>query len=232
MILKHICINQRLSCRSGMSNSRSHRQNASAPAAVDPVWFPDRHCSGQMLLQVSAGMVLLVLTAGMLQDVAERIGREAKLRHYHPRIMAMDAFPVTQLPQWELVVFVASTTGQVGSAAMLVLMWRLGLTMTMVWHLQGELPTNMRKFWRFLLRKSLPSTSLQRSHTATFGLGDSGKQAAAFQSDEPLRPAHTSCSLGTSLHPRRVSEVQCGGQETGKKASCIGSRPSGASRAG
>ena len=53
----------------------------------------------------------------MLQDVADRIGREAKLRHYHPRIMAMDAFPVTQLPQWELVVFVASTTGQVGSAA-------------------------------------------------------------------------------------------------------------------
>ena len=70
---------------------------------------------------------------------------------------------------------------------MVLLMWSLGLTMTLVWHLQGELPINMRQFWRFLLRKSLPSTSLQQSHTATFGLGDSGKQAPAFTVMNQLR---------------------------------------------
>ena len=47
------------------------------------------------------------------QDVAERIGREAKLRHYAPRVMAMDAFDVRLLPEESLVIFVASTTGQV-----------------------------------------------------------------------------------------------------------------------
>ncbi|KAI9336219.1 hypothetical protein DFJ73DRAFT_850762 [Zopfochytrium polystomum] len=38
---------------------------------------------------------------------------------------------------------------------------------------QGEEPTNMRKFWRFLLRKSLPRDSLTSLRYAVFGLGDS-----------------------------------------------------------
>lgn len=41
---------------------------------------------------------------------------------------------------------------------------------------QGEIPTNMRSFWRFLLRKSLPASSLARLAIAVFGLGDSGYQ--------------------------------------------------------
>jgi sulfite reductase alpha subunit-like flavoprotein len=47
-----------------------------------------------------------------LQDVAERIAREAKRRHFAPRVMAADAYPVTDLPAERLAVFVASTTGQ------------------------------------------------------------------------------------------------------------------------
>lgn len=47
--------------------------------------------------------------------MAERIGREAKLRQYAPRVMAMDAFDVRLLPEEPLVVFVTSTTGQVAS---------------------------------------------------------------------------------------------------------------------
>lgn len=46
-------------------------------------------------------------------------------------------------------VFVASTTGQ------------------------GEEPDNMKKFWRFLLRKSHPSDALDHMEYTVLGLGDS-----------------------------------------------------------
>lgn len=49
------------------------------------------------------------------QDVAERIAREGKRRHFAPRVMAMDAFPVTSIPEERIVVFVCSTTGQASS---------------------------------------------------------------------------------------------------------------------
>jgi len=47
------------------------------------------------------------------QDVAERIVREAKKRGIKSRLLAMDAYSVQSLPEEKLVVFVASTTGQV-----------------------------------------------------------------------------------------------------------------------
>lgn len=49
----------------------------------------------------------------LLQDVAERIGREALLHLFAPRVMAMDSYDVTGLPTEQLVVFVAATAGQV-----------------------------------------------------------------------------------------------------------------------
>ena len=39
---------------------------------------------------------------------------------------------------------------------------------------QGEMPDNMRRAWRFLLRKGLPPDSLAGVSYAVFGLGDSG----------------------------------------------------------
>lgn len=51
-------------------------------------------------------------------------------------VQAMDDYPITQLIHEEYVVFVCSTTGQ------------------------GEEPDNMKSFWKFLLRKNLPSNSL------------------------------------------------------------------------
>ena len=58
----------------------------------------------------------------------------------------------SQLVHEEAVVFVCSTTGQ------------------------GDEPDNMKKFWRFLLRKALPSDSLKRLQFAVLGLGDSSYQ--------------------------------------------------------
>ena len=39
---------------------------------------------------------------------------------------------------------------------------------------QGEVPDNMKRFWRFLLNKSLPPLSLTQLLYTVFGLGDSG----------------------------------------------------------
>ena len=61
----------------------------------------------------------------------------------------MDDYDVRTLPQEQLVVFIASTTGE------------------------GTVPDNMRSFWRFLLRKDLPAGSLGAMQHACFGLGDS-----------------------------------------------------------
>ncbi|EFJ42595.1 hypothetical protein VOLCADRAFT_83643 [Volvox carteri f. nagariensis] len=95
-------------------------------------------------------LILYGSQTGNAQDVAERIGREARLRLFSPRVVAMDSYDVSQLPGERLVVCVTSTTGQ------------------------GDPPDNMRRFWRFLLRKSLPPDSLAACRYAVFGLGDSG----------------------------------------------------------
>ncbi|KAL0040842.1 hypothetical protein WJX79_006949 [Trebouxia sp. C0005] len=121
---------------------------------------------------------------GNAQDVAERIGREGKRRHFVPRIMAMDAFPVSQLPEEHNVILVSSTTGQ------------------------GEVPSNMKAFWKFLLRKALPADSLKGVTVAVFGLGDSGYQSyntVAKKLDRRLTALGASVvcerGLGDDQHP-------------------------------
>lgn len=97
-------------------------------------------------------LVLYGSQTGNAQDVAERIGREARRRHFRPRVMPCDAYmpQVSQFPSEPAIIFVTSTTGQ------------------------GEHPDNMKTLWKFLLRKNLPSNSLATVATAVFGLGDSG----------------------------------------------------------
>lgn len=54
-----------------------------------------------------------LIVSPWLQDVAERVAREASLMLYAPSIMPMDGYPLQQLPEERYVVFVTSTTGQV-----------------------------------------------------------------------------------------------------------------------
>ncbi|PSN42116.1 hypothetical protein C0J52_02968 [Blattella germanica] len=68
---------------------------------------------------------------------------------FHGPVKAMDDYLIPQLIYEQVVVFVCSTTGQ------------------------GEEPDNMKKFWRFLLRKNLPADSLKGMRYAVLGLGDS-----------------------------------------------------------
>ncbi|NXL67286.1 NDOR1 oxidoreductase, partial [Chordeiles acutipennis] len=94
-------------------------------------------------------LVLFGSQTGTAQDVAERIGREAKRRHFQCRVEALDSCDVANLINELLVVFVCATTGQ------------------------GDPPDNMKMFWRFLFRKNLPPSSLCQLDYAVLGLGDS-----------------------------------------------------------
>ncbi|XP_030631210.1 NADPH-dependent diflavin oxidoreductase 1 [Chanos chanos] len=94
-------------------------------------------------------LVLYGSQTGTAQDTAERIGRQAQRRRLTVRVEALDSYNVANLISQSLVVFVCSTTGQ------------------------GDPPDNMKNFWRFLFRKSLPAGSLCRLDCAVLGLGDS-----------------------------------------------------------
>ncbi len=63
--------------------------------------------------------------------------------------MEFDEFPILQLPQTALVIFIVATTGD------------------------GEAPQTMRSSWKFLLRSDLPENSLKAVNFTVFGLGDS-----------------------------------------------------------
>ncbi|KAG0341347.1 NADPH-dependent diflavin oxidoreductase 1 [Podila humilis] len=86
---------------------------------------------------------------GCAQDVAENAAREARRMHFSASVSAMDDYDRSLLIRENFVVFIASTTGQ------------------------GEEPDNMKKFWKFLLRKSHPHDALDHMEYTVLGLGDS-----------------------------------------------------------
>ncbi|XP_059342343.1 NADPH-dependent diflavin oxidoreductase 1 isoform X3 [Ammospiza nelsoni] len=94
-------------------------------------------------------LVLFGSQTGTAQDTAERVGREAQRRHLRCRVQALDSCDLANLIHEPLVVFVCATTGQ------------------------GDPPDNMKMFWRFLFRKSLPGSALCQLDYAVLGLGDS-----------------------------------------------------------
>lgn len=93
--------------------------------------------------------VLYGSQTGCAHDLAEHIWRESKKYHYRGRVLSMDAYDVTSLISEHTIVFVCATTGN------------------------GDEPDNMKSFWKFLLRKSLPSNSLCAVNYAVLGMGDS-----------------------------------------------------------
>ena len=94
-------------------------------------------------------IILYGSQTGTAQDIAEQIWRNSKMYHLQGNVMPMDDYYVKNLIDEQFAIFVVSTTGQ------------------------GEEPDNMVKFWKFLLRKNLPSDSLCGLNFAVLGLGDS-----------------------------------------------------------
>ncbi|GAB5591386.1 NAPDH-dependent diflavin reductase [Umbelopsis nana] len=127
-------------------------------------------------------LILYGSETGCAQDTAERIGRQARRRHFKARVMAMDEYDRAQLVEEHLVIFVCSTTGQ------------------------GEEPSNMKRFWKFLLRKNLPPGILGQMEYTVFGLGDSSYQKFNY----PAKKLYKRLSqLGAiSIHPRGDGDDQ------------------------
>uniref|UniRef100_A0A1A9X523 NADPH-dependent diflavin oxidoreductase 1 n=1 Tax=Glossina brevipalpis TaxID=37001 RepID=A0A1A9X523_9MUSC len=94
-------------------------------------------------------LILYGSQTGTAQDVAEQLWRASKRHNFHGPVMAMDDYPIQKLIEEHLVLFVVATTGD------------------------GEEPDNMRKTWKFLLRRNLPVDSLANLQFACLGLGDS-----------------------------------------------------------
>ncbi|XP_041816200.1 NADPH-dependent diflavin oxidoreductase 1 [Chelmon rostratus] len=93
--------------------------------------------------------VLYGSQTGTAQDTAQRIARQARRKQLQVQVLPLDSYSVANLISESLVVFVCSTTGQ------------------------GDPPDNMKNFWRFVFKKSLPVGSLSRLDCAILGLGDS-----------------------------------------------------------
>lgn len=93
---------------------------------------------------------------GVAQDFAESVWRESKRFYFEGAVKPMNTFDAPDLINEKLVVFVCSTTGI------------------------GEEPENMKLFWKFLLRKSLPSDSLTGMRFAVIGFGDSSYEKFNF----------------------------------------------------
>jgi sulfite reductase alpha subunit-like flavoprotein len=66
------------------------------------------------------------------------------------RISSIDDYNIESLPNESFILFIISTTGD------------------------GEVPSSMKYFWKFLLQRSLPKNSLDNLAYGIFGLGDSG----------------------------------------------------------
>ncbi|RZC41878.1 NADPH-dependent diflavin oxidoreductase 1, partial [Asbolus verrucosus] len=94
-------------------------------------------------------VILYGSQTGNAQDLAERIWRESKRFYFKSSVKSMDDYNIVELISEKCVIFVCATTGQ------------------------GEEPDNMKLFWKFLLRKNLPTDSLINLKFAVLGLGDS-----------------------------------------------------------
>ncbi|KAI9294511.1 riboflavin synthase domain-like protein [Neoconidiobolus thromboides FSU 785] len=70
----------------------------------------------------------------------------------------MDSYPIEDILEDEMILFVCSTTGE------------------------GEEPDNMKQFWKFLLRRNLPVDFLDHLNFGVFGLGDSSYEKFNFTS--------------------------------------------------
>lgn len=100
--------------------------------------------------------ILFGSQTGTAEDAARRIGRDALRLHFNVVVCSLDEYNIANLANENAVVFVVATTGQ------------------------GDPPTNMKKFWKFIWRKNLQSDCLDNLKFAVLGFGDSSYQKFNF----------------------------------------------------
>lgn len=94
-------------------------------------------------------LILYGSETGTAEEVAFKIHRQLSKKHLNFSICCLDEYDVLKLPSETCILWVVATAGE------------------------GEVPSNMKRFWNFLLRKSLSTDSLKGISCAVFGLGDS-----------------------------------------------------------
>ncbi|XP_002128053.2 NADPH-dependent diflavin oxidoreductase 1 [Ciona intestinalis] len=94
-------------------------------------------------------VVLYGSQTGTAEEVTSRLVMQSRGSVFKCVASAMDDYPIQNLVNEDLVLFVCSTTGQ------------------------GEPPDNMKLFWKFIMRKNLPNTCLAGLRFGVLGLGDS-----------------------------------------------------------
>jgi sulfite reductase alpha subunit-like flavoprotein len=102
-------------------------------------------------------IILYGSQTGNSQDLSERIWRKAKYLKLTAHLRSFDRFDLTKLNNDKVkLLCVCSTTGQ------------------------GDVPDNMTKFWRKIMKKNIPNDSLQNVEFCIIGLGDSSYEKYNF----------------------------------------------------
>ena len=94
-------------------------------------------------------LILYGSETGTAEEVAFKLHRILSKIRLNVSVLSMDNYDVSRLPTETCIIWIIATAGE------------------------GEAPSNMKKFWNFLLRRSLSADSLKGVSTAVFGLGDS-----------------------------------------------------------
>lgn len=94
-------------------------------------------------------VIIYASETGNCEDIAKRMLWEAERRKLLAIAYSITDFPIEHLISERYLVFICSTTGQ------------------------GQVPSSMRKFWSFIMKKSLPHQILSSLNIGVIGLGDS-----------------------------------------------------------
>lgn len=101
-------------------------------------------------------IILFGSQTGTSQDLAERIWKTAKSNNHSAVLSSFDKFNFENLNEKTFLLCVCSTTGD------------------------GVEPDNMQKFWKFIMRKSLPKDCMSTVKFSVVGLGDSSYEKFNF----------------------------------------------------
>ena len=94
-------------------------------------------------------LILYGTETGNAEDIAFKLGKIMNSTNISVNVHGFQHYDINNLPVEDIVIFIVSTTGD------------------------GEIPSNMQMFWKFLLRKAIAANVLQSLKFAIFGLGDS-----------------------------------------------------------
>ena len=136
-------------------------------------------------------LILYGSETGNAEEVAFKLHQQFSSHGHRFLIKSIDEYDVSLLPSEKLIVWIVATAGE------------------------GEVPLSMKKFWKFLLRKSLSTASLQGVSSAVFGLGDSSYEKFNSAARCLIRKWHDHVLMAITLNIRSFYKLTLNFHETG-----------------